>query len=105
MKTVKTFEEGKTYYTRSACDHNCIFTIEVVRRTAKTVTYKYLGLQRRSNIKLDENGNEWIRPDNYSMAPVFRAERPYEVFNYEEAESKALADIDNYVANVCGGWL
>lgn len=25
--------------------------------------------------------------------------------NYEDAEDKALKDIDNYVANVCGGWL
>ncbi len=75
MDTVKKFEEGKTYYSRSICDHECIFTIEVVKRTAKTLTYMYEGKQRRSNIKLDEKGNEYIKPDTYSMAPVFRAER------------------------------
>ena len=102
---MKKFEEGKIYYCRSACNHDCIFTIKVVKRTAKTVTYIYDGKQRRSNIKLDDNGNEYIRPDNYSMAPVFRAERQQEeVVDYSEAESKALADIDNYVVEVCGGW-
>lgn len=75
MTTLKKFEPGKTYYSRSICDHECIFTIEVVKRTAKTVTYMYQGKERRSNIKLDEHGNEYIKPDNYSMAPVFRAER------------------------------
>ena len=78
MTTLKKFEEGKTYYCRSACDHECIFTIKVVKRTAKTVTYMYHGQERRSNIKLDEHGNEYIKPDNYSMAPVFRAERQQE---------------------------
>lgn len=101
---MKKFEEGKTYYSRSVCNHDCIFTIEVVKRTAKTVTYIYEGHERRSNIKLDDNGNEYIKPDNYSMAPVFRAERQQNEIDHQEAESKALADIDNYVANVCGGW-
>lgn len=82
---MKKFEEGKTYYSRSVCNHDCIFTIEVVKRTAKTVTYIYKGKQRRSTIKLDENGNEWIRPDNYSMAPVFRAERQQEEPELEAA--------------------
>ena len=77
METVKKFETEKSYYARSICDHDCIFIIEVVKRTAKTVTYMYQGKERRSNIKLDEHGNEYIKPDNYSMAPVFRAERQW----------------------------
>ena len=79
MDAVKKFEAGKSYYSRCVCNYDCIFIIEVVKRTAKTVTYVYNRTKRRSNIKLDEHGNEWIKPDNYSMAPVFRAERPYEV--------------------------
>lgn len=71
---MKKFQVGKKYYSHSACDHECIFTIEVVKRTEKTVTYIYQGRQRRSNIKMDEHNNEYIKPDNYSMAPVFRAE-------------------------------
>lgn len=27
---MKKFEVGKTYYSRSICNHECIFTIEVV---------------------------------------------------------------------------
>lgn len=71
---MKKFEAGHTYQTRSIGDHDCIFEIEVIKRTEKTVTYLYMGKQRRSNIKVDANG-EWIRPDNCSMSPVFRAHR------------------------------
>jgi hypothetical protein len=31
------FEVGRTYSTRSVCDHNCIFSYTVTRRTDKTV--------------------------------------------------------------------
>ena len=73
-KAETSFEIGGKYYSRSICDHECIFAIEVIKRTAKTVTYNYEGRTRRSTIHHDENG-EYIRPDNYSMAPVFRATR------------------------------
>ena len=33
----KTFEAGKTYYTRSVCDHDHIIRVKIVGRTAKTV--------------------------------------------------------------------
>lgn len=32
------FETGRTYYTRSLCDYDCIIAVTVVSRTAKTVT-------------------------------------------------------------------
>lgn len=35
---MKKFEIGKTYETRSICNHDCIFSYKVVKRTAKTVT-------------------------------------------------------------------
>lgn len=38
MSTVTQFEVGKKYSTRSIGDHNCIITIEIAKRTAKTVT-------------------------------------------------------------------
>ena len=71
-----TFEIGHRYYDTSACDHNCVFTIEIVKRTAKTVTFLRNGKERRTKLFCDERG-EYIIPDHYSMAPVFRAE--YEV--------------------------
>lgn len=32
------FEAGKTYTTRSICDHDCIISLTVIKRTAKTIT-------------------------------------------------------------------
>lgn len=69
---MNTFEIGKEYSTRSICDYDCIFTIKITGRTAKTVTYEYMGETRRSKIRVDEFG-EFIRPDRYSMAPIFHA--------------------------------
>ena len=63
------FEVGKKYYDTSACDHNCIFVVEIVKRTAKTVTFRRGGQERRAKIHTDNNG-EYIIPERYSMAPV-----------------------------------
>lgn len=71
---MNTFEIGKEYYSRSICNYDCVFTIKITGRTAKTVTYEYMGESRRSKIRVDESG-EYIQPDRYSMAPIFRAER------------------------------
>ena len=37
--------------------------------------------------------------------PVSSYEEAKRIVDNEEAETKALADIDSYVADVCGGWL
>lgn len=71
---MKKFEIGKEYYTNSICDSECVFTIKITGRTEKTVTYIYDGKKRRSKIQINADG-EFIQPDRYSMAPVFRAER------------------------------
>ena len=36
------------------------------------------------------------------VADYYEAKR---IVDFEEAERKAFADIDDYVLNVCGGWL
>lgn len=71
---MKKFEIGKEYFTHSICDSECRFTIKVTGRTEKTVSYVYAGETRRSKIRVDKSG-EYIQPDRYSIAPVFRAER------------------------------
>lgn len=68
-----TFEIDHKYYDTSVCNHNCVFTIEIVKRTAKTVIFLRDGKERRTKLFCDEHG-EYIIPDRYSMAPVFRAE-------------------------------
>lgn len=84
-----TFEVGKKYYDTSACDHNCVFVVEIVKRTAKTVAFRRDGQERRAKIYTDSNG-EYIIPERYSMAPVFRASREY-VEAPEEAEEATAA--------------
>ena len=87
---MSTFEVGKSYYATSACDHNCVFVVEIVKRTAKTVTFRRDGQERRAKIYADHNG-EYIVPERYSMAPVFRASCEY-VEDQEEVEEAAPAD-------------
>jgi hypothetical protein len=66
---VQQFETGKTYSTRSICDHNCIFKVTVLSRTAKTITTDR-GLHR---ITISENA-ETVKPwGSYSMCPVISA--------------------------------
>ena len=70
---MKTFKSGTEIKTRSICDHNCIFTAKVIKRTAKTVTIITMGEERRCKIHVEDN-EEFIFPHGrYSMAPVMRA--------------------------------
>lgn len=77
------FETGKTYSTRSACDHDCIFSFAVIRRTPKTIAFFQMrggrvidSTETVRGVKIDEAGNEFCFPlGQYSMAPVIRAER------------------------------
>lgn len=85
------FEVGKKYYATSACDHNCVFVVEIVKRTAKTVTFRRNGQERRAKIYTDSNG-EYIVPERYSMAPVFRACREYVEAPEEAEEATASPD-------------
>ena len=67
------FEKGGTYWTRSPGDANCIFSIDVKDRTDKMLTFvDWDSKTRRAKIKIDESG-EYIQPDRYSMAPIYRA--------------------------------
>lgn len=61
------FQAGKTYTARSICDSNCIISVEVAKRTAKTLTTK--GGQRLRIAVRD--GVEYVKPwGSYSMAPI-----------------------------------
>lgn len=90
---MKKFEIGKEYFTTSACDHECVFTVKIVKRTDKTVTFERNGQTRRAKLFSDEHG-EYIIPDRYSMAPVFRAER--EVQPEEPAEESAAEPVPGF---------
>jgi hypothetical protein len=64
------FQVGKFYSTRSACDADCKIGMEIVKRTAKTVTVA----SGKSFRIFVYDGIECFRPwGNYSMAPIVRA--------------------------------
>lgn len=71
---MKKFEIGHTYFDTWACDSDSISTIKILGRSEKMVTFERNGKTRRAKIYTDNNG-EYIMPDHYSMACVYRAER------------------------------
>lgn len=84
---MKTFEIGHTYFDTWACDSDSISTIKIVGRSAQYVTFERAGKTRRAKIYTDSHG-EYIMPDRYSMACVYRAERELlpEAEKVEEAQ-------------------
>jgi len=77
----QTFEIGKTYATRSACDHNCIFEYTVIARTKSFITIKdKWGEESRVGCKpckyRPEEGEVAYPEGRYSMCPVIRASSP-----------------------------
>ena len=75
-----TFQVGATYTTRSICDYDCIYSVRILSRTAKTVTADLEGCGGRGvktlRIGRAHDGAEMFRPiGNYSMAPVIRANK------------------------------
>ena len=67
-----TFEIGKTYWTNSICDTNCIWEYKIEKRTEKSVWIN----GNRFGIKRNYEGNEMIYPlGKYSMAPMLTADR------------------------------
>jgi len=77
MDTITKFEVGKTYFTRSICDHECIYRYTILGRTEKTVTVNVHGKVVRRKLGLDYNGTaEIFYPHGrYSMAAIIRASR------------------------------
>lgn len=72
------FEIGKTYFTRSLGDSNCIIRVTIASRTEKFVTStegERFGILQ-DYLKID--GVEAIRPwGRYSLSPILRATREW----------------------------
>lgn len=77
--TIKAFEVGKTYYTRSICDNDCIIIGRVIRRTASTVTMEVRGYGVKT-LRINKGrsefcGAEAVKPwGTYSMSPTLTAD-------------------------------
>jgi hypothetical protein len=70
---VKQFEIGKQYSARSICDSDTVFTFTILKRSAKFITIKAWGEEKRVGI-YEYDGAEQARPlGNYSMCPIIRA--------------------------------
>jgi hypothetical protein len=68
------FQVGKTYFDRSICDHNCIFSFTILARTAKSVTINVRGKTARKGLTT-YNGVEQFKPfGTYSMCAVVSAD-------------------------------
>jgi hypothetical protein len=66
------FVTGNTYQTRSIGDSQCIVSVTVAKRTAKTIT-----TERGKTLRIAErNGVEFVKPwGTYSMAPMVGADQ------------------------------
>lgn len=75
----KEFEVGKTYYTRSICDHDTIHKITVLRRSEKSIWIKDHRGERRLGVARNYDDFESVKPfGTYSMCAVISAERVWE---------------------------
>ena len=72
----KQFQVGKTYFDRSICDHDCIFSFTILTRTAKSVTINVHGKTVRRGLTSPYNSIEQFKPfGTYSMCAVISADK------------------------------
>lgn len=69
----KTIKSNHKLTAHSVCDHDCIFTLNVITRKGNWATVEMYGKVKRTKIFSDLEGNEYLRPESYSMAPYFKA--------------------------------
>ncbi len=69
------FIANTSYTTRFITDHDSILEVTVIKRTAKTVTFEYLGEVKRAKIHTYEGVEQFFPTGRYSMAPIISADR------------------------------
>lgn len=76
---MRKFEIGKTYVCRSVCNHDCIWEMKVISRTAKTITAEHnVGGRQVQRFKIHDHLNEGVEHvdcGHYSLHPIFSADR------------------------------
>jgi len=69
------FQINHTYYDRSSCDYDTIFSFKILARTEKTVTVEMHGKTVKRGVYVYD-GREQFRPyGTYSMCAVVSADR------------------------------
>jgi hypothetical protein len=72
IKAMRIIKAGQTLTARSICDHDCIFTAEVLERKGKFVRVKTNEGERRVMVMRDDQGEYVWALGRFSMAPLFR---------------------------------
>lgn len=79
MTIIKKFEVGKSYFCRSACNYECVWTFKVIKRTDKTIVLygSFIDGEKQKRLRIfSDNVTEWCMPmGHYSMAPALFASR------------------------------
>jgi hypothetical protein len=71
---MNTFEPGKTYWTTSICDHNCVIEVKIISRTQKTVRAIVSGKPAKTFRPGNYDGAECLLPwGRGSMMPIVDA--------------------------------
>ena len=68
-----TIKAGQNLTARSICDHDCIFTAQVLERKGSFATVVFQGETKRIKVHNLGDGEFVFAAGRYSMAPVFRA--------------------------------
>ena len=68
------FQVGRTYATRSICDHECVFFFTILNRTAKTVTTQVHGKTVRRGLFVLERRRAIQALRHYSMCAIVGAD-------------------------------
>lgn len=78
---MRQFEIGKKYAMRSVCDYDCIWSYEVINRTASTIQVRDLDTNKVSTLRISKKvseyfGEETVYPlGKYSMCPILTANK------------------------------
>lgn len=72
---MKSFEIGKTYWTRSICDHECIYRFTILARTAKQVTVNVHGKAVKRGLSIWNDVEQFKPFGTYSMCAIIGADR------------------------------
>ena len=69
------FQTGLKYSCRSVCDHNCIWTFTVIKRTAKFITIEdSRGEVKRVGVHVWQGSESAYPLGQYSMCPIIKAD-------------------------------
>lgn len=85
------FIVGRTYFTKSICNSDVVYTYEAIKRTKKTVLLKdkFGKLITRRIYEIDNDGLERINPEgSYSMCPVICADRYFQEAKPEQEQKQ-----------------